>query len=95
MLHWVRHEPTTAGDSLSSPSPALCFGFVAIHRADSSTSAVDVGDLVGAGQRHGDAEFLLQNVDRLGDAGLAAGARARRHRRGRSCRRARRAPARA
>src|SRR4051794_216441 len=37
---------------------------------------VDLGDGVDAAQPHGDAEFVADDVDRLGDAGLAAGAEA-------------------
>ena len=33
----------------------------------------DIGGAVDAAQRHGDVELLLEDVDRLGDAGLAAG----------------------
>src|SRR5215470_12727394 len=38
--------------------------------------AADFGDAGGAGQRHGDVEFVAQNLDRSLHAGLAAGAEA-------------------
>ena len=50
--------------------------FVATIASNRQHLVVDLGDGVDATQPHGGGELLAQNVERLGDAGLAAGAEA-------------------
>ena len=45
-------------------------------QARAITLSVDVADVAHAAERHGDVELLAENLDRLGDAGFAAGAEA-------------------